>query len=111
GEYSPYNILFRLTEQMLAVRHVDDGLSLVLDACTSELGCAHAAIALANSDSEVLRIRMALGFPDDSVLKNRLLPSKIGCPFLTLPAGAEMAWIQRIASPDRDFLDEIGSIT
>jgi PAS domain S-box-containing protein len=96
---------------MLAVRQVDDGLSLVLDACTSELGYAHAAIALTDGESEALRIRMALGFPDDAVLKDRLIPSNIGCPFLTFPAGAELAWIQRIASTDREFLDEIGSIT
>jgi len=96
---------------MLAVRQVDDGLSLVLDACTSELGYAQAAIALTDGESEALRIRMALGFPADAVLKDRLIPSNVGCPFLTFPAGAELAWIQRIASTDREFLDEIGSIT
>jgi PAS domain S-box-containing protein len=96
---------------MLAVRQVDDGLSLVLDACTSELGYAHAAIALTESESEALRIRMALGFPDDRALKDRPVPSNIGCPFLSFPAGAELAWVQRIAPPDREFLDEIGSRT
>src|SRR5262249_46656616 len=44
--YRQYDILYRLTTQMLATRSLDDKLSLVLDAVTSELGYAHSAVGL-----------------------------------------------------------------
>src|SRR3974390_1026078 len=76
--YRQYDILYRLTTQMLATKNLDDKLSLVLDAVTSELEYPHAASGLIDQDSGEIRLRMALGFPDDDAVSGMVVPSKIG---------------------------------
>src|SRR5215472_15366385 len=78
--YRQYDILYRLTTQMLATRNLEDKLSLVLDAVTSELGYAHSALGLIDDDSGEIRIRMALGFPDDDAVSRTTVPAKMGSP-------------------------------
>jgi PAS domain S-box-containing protein len=95
---------------MLAIRTVDDGLSLVLNACISELGFEQAAISFAGGDKASLRIRLALGFPYDHNLPGVMVPPGIGAAFSTIASGAEAAWIQRISIPDKEFLDHIGAV-
>ena len=107
--YRQYDILFRLTTQMLATRNLDDRLSLVLDAVTSDLGYSHAAIALIDGETQVFRLRMALGFPNDEAISNRIVPGNLGTPFGVNSLGGRPAWIQRASgNADRAFLDEIG---
>ena len=63
--YRQYDILHRLTTQMLATRNIDDKLSLVLDAVTSELGYAHSALGLIDEESGAPLLplaHIALGF-------------------------------------------------
>ena len=107
--YRQYDILFRLTTQMLATRNLDDRLSLVLDAVTSDLGYSHAAIALIDGETQVFRLRMALGFPNDEAISDRIVPGNLGTPFGVNSLGGRPAWIQRASgNADRGFLDEIG---
>src|SRR5438045_8520404 len=76
--YRQYDILYRLTTQMLATKNLDDKLSLILDAVTSELGYSHAALALIDNDTDELRIRMAIGFEDDAKLMGVVVSPKLG---------------------------------
>src|SRR5579871_1560223 len=85
--YRQYDILYRLTTQMLATRSLDDKLSLVLDAVTSELGYPHAALGLIDEDSGEIQFRIALGFPNDDSLSGVTVPSKIGSPLGSLTLG------------------------
>jgi PAS domain S-box-containing protein len=105
----PYDVVFRLTHQMLAIRNVEDGLSLVLDACVAEFGFQQAAIALVEGDSEELRIKLGIGFPEDRPLVGVAIPLNLGAPFCMTRTGGEASWIQRITSVDKQFLDQIGS--
>src|ERR1041385_2180112 len=106
--YRQYDILFRLTTQMLATRNMEDRLSLVVDAVTSDLGYPRAAISLLDSEAQVLRIRMALGFPDNEAVANVMVPANLGTPFGITTLGARPAWIQRsVSKADAEFLDAI----
>jgi PAS domain S-box-containing protein len=108
--YRQYDLLFRLTTQMLAMRNMDDRLSLVLDAINSELGYSQAAVALIDSESEALRIRMALGYPDDRGITHLIIPQSLGTQFTTNSLGGQPSWIQRESSAsEREFLDQIGA--
>src|SRR5215831_6219387 len=93
--YRQYDILYRLTTQMLATKNVDDKLSLVLDAVTSELGYPHSALGLIDHDSGEIRLRMALGFPDDDNISGMAVSSKIGSPLGSVTLGGRPVWIRR----------------
>src|SRR5215831_9348244 len=93
--YRQYDILYRLTTQMLASKNLDDKLSLVLDAVTSELGYPHSALGLIDQDSGEIRLRMALGFLDDESLSGMTVPAKIGSPLGSISLGGRPVWIRR----------------
>jgi PAS domain S-box-containing protein len=104
--YRQYDILYRLTTQMLATRNLDDKLSLVLDAVTSELGYAHSALGLIDQESGEVRIRIAIGFPDDDAVLGMTVSSKIGSPIGTSTLGGRPVWIRRAAGgAEKQFLD------
>jgi PAS domain S-box-containing protein len=102
------DFLYRLTRQTLESKNLDDYLLLVLKAVTSELGYSHAAIALADRDSGKLRIRLALGFPEDE----KVIGTTVSVLGSGAPAGigGKAAWIRRRndASESR-FLEGIQS--
>src|SRR5438128_4044360 len=85
--YRQYDILYRLTTQMLATKSLDDKLSLVLDAVTSELGYSHAALALIDNDTGDMRIRMAIGFPDDDAVGKMVVPANFCSPVGSISLG------------------------
>ena len=110
--YRQYDILFHLTAQMLAATTLDDKLSMVLDAITSELGYSHAALALLDHDTGVLQVRMAIGFPDDSDISQMILPGKFASTVEPTNAARRPLWIQRSnGGQDASFLDAIKSPT
>jgi len=110
--YRQYDILYRLTTQMLATKNLDDQLSLVLDAVTSELGYSHSALGLIDQDSGELRIRLAIGFPDDATIAGMIVPPKLGAPIGSGSLGPRPVWIQRSnGGNEQQFLDGIASST
>ncbi len=110
--YRQYDILYHLTTQMLATKSLDDKISLVLDAVTSELGYAHAALALIDPDTGEMRMRLAIGFPGDGAAGRMVVPANFGSPFGPASPGSRPAWIRRGRSkPENDFLNEIGAET
>src|SRR5262245_8972317 len=106
--YRQYDLLFRLTTQMLATAEVQDRLSLVLDAVTFELGYPHAAIAIIDNDTGVLQLRMGLGFPNDDALTSLPIPQNLGISFGDSRMKWRPVWIMRSNSAsDAKFLDHI----
>src|SRR3954463_11477863 len=106
--YRQYDILYRLTTQMLATKNLDDKLSLVLDAVTSELGFSHSAIALTAGDTGELRIRLALGFPDDDKVIGSVVP--VFGSSRSFDKSGRPAWIRRANNEaENRFLEAIGS--
>src|SRR5262245_58294075 len=106
--YRQYEILYRLTTQMLATKNLDDKLSLVLDAVTSELGYSHAALALIDHDTGELRIRMAIGFENDDALTGIVVPGPLGFPVGALSLEGRPVWIERSSGgADADFLQSL----
>src|SRR5690242_3140011 len=105
-----YDVLHRLTTQMLATRTLEDKLSLVLDAVNADLGYSHAALGLIDADSGETRIGLALGFPDNESILGTAVPAKIGSPVGTLTLGGKPVWIRRVnGAIESQFLDSIGS--
>jgi PAS domain S-box-containing protein len=99
-------ILYRLTAEMLASKHLDEKLSLVLHAVTSEFGYSHAAVAFPDGDSDELQIRLALGFPDDK----RVIGAAV--PKASNDSGCSPFWIRRQNSEaESRFLERIDSST
>src|SRR5262245_18092404 len=86
--YRQYDILFQLSAQMLAATNLDDRLSLVLDAVTTELGYSHAALALLDHYTRALQMRMAVGFPDHSGVSQMILPGKFASSVEPTTAGS-----------------------
>ena len=80
------DMLFDITAHMLAATTLDDRLSLLLAAVTSELGYSHATVALVDQGTGAVRIRMADGFPNEKDVKNMIVPGKFAS---TVPL-----WIQ-----------------
>jgi PAS domain S-box-containing protein len=69
-----------------------------------ELGFSNAALALLDRATDVLRIRLAVGFPNNSDVTNMIVPAKFAS---TVPL-----WIQRAnGGQDAEFLDTIKSPT
>src|SRR5579871_4456391 len=92
--YRQYDILYRLTTQMLATKNLDDKLSLVLDAVTSELGYSHSALGLIDHESGELRIRMTIGFPDDDAVTGTVVSPKLGSPIGSGSLANRPVWIR-----------------
>src|SRR5215831_14115668 len=109
--YHEYDILNRLTAKMLVTKNIDDKLSLILDAVTSELGYPHSAFGLIDPDSDQIKIRMALGFPDDEGVSGMTVSSSIGSPVGSVSTlGGRPVWIRRSnGSAEKQFLDSIRS--
>src|SRR5262245_57172261 len=79
--FHQYDILFRLTTQILATGNMNDRLSLVLDAMTFDLGYSHAVFAIVDPETGTLRIRMALGFDNDQSVCGLRIPRNLGRGF------------------------------
>src|SRR5947209_16938175 len=105
-----YEFLFEMTTQLLAAQRLDDQLSLVLDTITSGLGYASAAIALADRQRGVLRMRGASGFADDNAVGSLELPLDSNAPHVKVVHDGRAAWLAREGDgASSDFLKQIGS--
>src|SRR5215213_8810700 len=71
-----YEFLFEMTTQLLAAQHLEEQISLVLDAVTAGLGYPGAAIALIDKRGGALRVRGAEGFASDPA-RGALTPPRL----------------------------------
>src|SRR5947209_8038125 len=107
-----YEFLFEMTTQLLAAQSLDEQTSLVLDTITSGLGHASAAIALADRQRGVLRMRGASGFADDDTASSLELPLDSNAPHVKVVHDGRPAWLTREGDgASSDFLKQIGSST
>src|SRR5437763_5194421 len=107
-----YEFLFEMTTRLLAAQSLDEQTSLVLDTITSGLGHASAAIALAERQRGVLRMRAASGFADDDTAASLELPLDSNAPHVKVVHDGRPAWLARGGDEAAaDFLSRIGSNT
>src|SRR5437868_3972509 len=106
-----YEFLFEMTTQLLAAQSLDEQTSLILDTITSGLGYASAAIALADRQRGVLRMRGSSGFADDDTAASLELPLDSNAPHVKIVHDGRPAWLARGGDEAADFLSRIGSAT
>src|ERR1700755_1762169 len=106
-----YEFLFEMTTQLLAAQHLEEQISLVLDAVTAGLGFAGAAIALIDKRGGALRVRGAEGFAADAVRAGLELPLDSNAPHVRVVHDGRPTWITRDDedAEGRAFLEQIGS--
>jgi PAS domain S-box-containing protein len=105
-----YEFLFEMTTQLLAAQRLDEQLSLILDTLTSGLGYTHAAIALADRQRGVLRVRGASGFDNDAAVASLELPLDSNAPQVKVVHDGRAAWLTP-GGDGADFLKQVGSRT
>src|ERR1044072_9532951 len=99
-----YEFLFEMTTQLLAAQHLEEQISLVLDAVTAGLGCAGAAIALIDKRGGTLRVRGAEGFASDPARVGLELPLDSNAPHVRVVHDGRPTWITRDDDEGRAFL-------
>jgi PAS domain S-box-containing protein len=106
-----YEFLFELTTQLLAAQHLEEQISLVLDAVTAGLGYAGAAIALIDKRGGALRVRGAEGFASDPARAGLELPLDSNAPHVRVVHDGRPTWITRDGedAEGRAFLEQTGS--
>jgi len=105
-----YELLFEATTQLLAAQRLDDQLSLVLDTVTSLLGHPCAAVALADRQRGVLRVRAASGFADDEAVESLEMPLDSNAPQVKVVHDARAAWLTR-GGDGTNFVEQTGAAT
>lgn len=104
-----YEFLFEMTTQLLAAQHLEEQLSLVLDAVTAGLGFPGAAVALIDKRGGALRVRGAEGFASDPSQAGLELPLDSNAPHVRVVHDGRPAWITREDEEGRAFLEQTGS--
>lgn len=108
-----YEFLFEMTTQLLAAQRLDEQVSLVLDTLTTGLSYSHVAIALADRQRGVLRVRGASGFADDDAVAGVEFPLDSNVPHVKVVHDGRANWLARDGddAAASDFLKRIGSRT
>jgi PAS domain S-box-containing protein len=105
-----YELLFEATTQLLAAQRLDDQLSLVLDTVTSVLGHRCVAVAVADRQRGVLRVRGASGFADDEAVESMEMPLDSNAPQVKVVHDARAAWLMRDGD-GAGFVEQTGACT
>src|SRR3712207_983425 len=87
-----YEFLFEMTTQLLAAQHLEEQISLVLDAVTAGLGFPGAALALIDKRGGALRVRGAEGFAPDLAPEGLELPLDSNAPHVRVVHDGRPAW-------------------
>jgi signal transduction histidine kinase len=104
-----YDILFKMTTQMLAMESLKEGLLLALDTITADLGFPCAAIALIDERNANLSMEMADGFPDNRFIELIEMPLDSGEPQIAIIHSGRPAWISAESGERADvFLNKMG---
>jgi PAS domain S-box-containing protein len=88
-----YEILFKMTTELLATKSVDERMLLALDTITADLGYPYAAIALMDERNATLRMRMAAGFEDNSAIERIEMPLDSAALGVSVVHDGRPAWI------------------
>ena len=105
-------LLFELVTQLLATPELDDRLRLTVEAATTRLGCACAAVALVEQRRTMLRVRTAAGFTGHAPVTNLEMPLGSTTPFASTVREGRARWIAREDDEaSAAFLDRLGCPT
>ncbi|HEU4597962.1 MAG TPA: ATP-binding protein [Pyrinomonadaceae bacterium] len=106
-----YEFLFEMTTQLLAAQKLEEQISLVLDTVTTGLGYPRAALALIDKHRGLLKMRMAVGFPEDESVGSLELPLDSNAPQVRVVHDGRPAWIEREGeeAEARAFLEQTRS--
>ena len=89
------DIIFEMTTQLLATQSLEEGLLLALDTVTADLGYSCAAIALIDNRNATLRMKMAVGFEDNTAIEAIEMPLDSGALSVSIVHDGRPAWIKR----------------
>jgi PAS domain S-box-containing protein len=105
-----YEFLSEMTTQLLAAQHLEEQISLVLDAVTAGLGYSGALLALIDKRGGALRVRGAEGFAVDPARPGLELPLDSNAPQVRVVHDGRPTWITRDGDDEgRAFLKQTGS--
>src|SRR5919206_3135342 len=88
-----YELLLDTTAQILATPKLDERLSLALEALTTGLGYAQAAIALLDERKACLTMRAAFGFAQDEDVLRIKIPLDSGAPCIKAFHEGHPVWL------------------
>ncbi|HWP42718.1 MAG TPA: ATP-binding protein [Blastocatellia bacterium] len=104
-----YEIIFRMTTEILATRSLDERMLLALDTITSYLGFPNAAIALIDGKRGTLRMRLAVGFEDNSAIERIEMPLDSAAVGVSVVHEARPAWISRGGNEYSPFISKLAT--
>src|SRR5215216_7120030 len=98
------DLIFDMTTQLLATQSLNERLLLALDTVTADLGYPRAAIALIDNQTATLRMRLAVGFPDNPAVEAIEMPLDSGAIAVSVVHDGRPAWITRKSNYNAPFL-------
>ena len=102
-----HEMMFYMTNQMLATDSLDERTSLALDTITAGLGYQKAAIALIDEGSPTLRVRRAVGFPDNAAIERLEVPLEVATPAVSVVFDGRPGWIMRDSEEIAPFVGQL----
>lgn len=90
-----YEVLFKMTTELLATNNLEERMLLALDTITSDLGYSRAAIALIDERTSNLRVRMAVGFDDNTSVEGIEMPLDSAALGVSVVHDGRPLWIKR----------------
>ncbi|HEV8482299.1 MAG TPA: ATP-binding protein [Blastocatellia bacterium] len=90
-----HEMMFHMTNQMLGTDSLQERTSLALDTITAGLGYQKAAIAFIDEGSPTLRVRMAVGFPNNSAIERLEMPLELASPAVSAIFDGRPGWIRQ----------------
>ncbi len=104
-----HEMMFHMTNQMLATDSLQERTSLALDTITAGLGYHKAAIALIDEGSPTLRVRMAVGFPDNSAIERLEMPLELASPAVSVVFDGRPGWIRQASDEISPFVGQLSN--
>lgn len=90
-----YEVLFKMTTELLATNSLEERMLLALDTITSDLGYSRAAIAMIDEHTSSLRVRMAVGFDDNEAVERLEMPLDSAALGVVVVHDGRPLWIKR----------------
>ncbi|HET9532300.1 MAG TPA: PAS domain S-box protein, partial [Blastocatellia bacterium] len=106
-----YEILLKMTAEMLATKSLDERMLLALDTITADLGYQNAAIALVDMRNATLRVRMAAGFEDNSAVERIEMPLDSAAVGVSVIHEGRPVWVNRGGDEYSPFLSKLATTT
>lgn len=104
-----YEILFKMTTELLATNSLEERMSLALDTITSDLGYSRAAIALIDEGKSNLRVRMAAGFDDNNRVESLDMPLDSAALGVSVVHEGRPVWVLRESAEYNPFLGQFAT--